>query len=284
MADYPGVISVYSDDGYPSEGGHLSYLSRELSEFGDRHGDAESVSTRELEHGQGQEQGAEREEPEEPMEFDGYACTPALAALPEYEFRSDLTDTCVILILGREDTPAKLCVNKQLVCYHSPVLNYVLNHDVEYEGGVQIYRFEELNHKLAFSFLIQWFNSKKIGPLVAEEGFVIPASSFTRVERWLLMDKEDLALIQAWLLADRWEVPECRAYIGRRIRERHRCFRNRSVDCLAYVWSNTRAGCSNEELREIYGSVFHWVVRSYHIEALVLEELLSSEETDFTVP
>lgn len=195
-----------------------------------------------------------------------------------------LTNTCLILILGREPTQTRFCVNKQLLCHHSPILNVVLNHDVEYEDGVQVYRVEAAGHRLAFAFLIQWFNRKKIDPLLGEEGLLIPASYFTRADRHRLMNGEDMALIRAWLVADRWEVPECRAYIERRIRGRYGHFRHGSVDCLVYVWRSTSVGSSNEGLREVYWPVFQWVVRTYNIGAFELEELLSSEEANLPLP
>lgn len=84
MAHYPNAMSL-SDDGYSSGGSYFSYLSREPSEYGD--GDLISTSGIDLE--QGQEQGQEREEAEEPMEYNGHACAPALAAVREGEFRTE---------------------------------------------------------------------------------------------------------------------------------------------------------------------------------------------------
>jgi hypothetical protein len=113
----------------------------------------------------------------------------------DHVFVSSDSNSLVTFIVGKEGETAKFTAHKEVVCHHAEALNAAFN-STFVEGQTQTYRLEDTS-EAAFKLFIQWVYLQKIVLLQLQDGHVEAEEAV----------KEDMALAELWVLADRLCMP-----------------------------------------------------------------------------
>lgn len=110
--------------------------------------------------------------------------------------------TFVTFIVGDDEPPAEFMVHKEVVCYHSSVLKAAVNTEQFVEGQTQAYTLTDVSED-TFRLFVQWLYGQKTELQQLEQDF-----DSTRAESKQIMKDEGLSLVELWVLADKFAIPQ----------------------------------------------------------------------------
>ncbi|TVY73264.1 hypothetical protein LSUE1_G005766 [Lachnellula suecica] len=140
-------------------------------------------------------------------------------------------------------TPKTFLVHKEIVCYHSPVLNAAFNSGFV-EGQTQTYKLEDVNQG-TFKLFVQWLYFQKLALAVFEE-------DYDSEEHITDQDMEVVTyqqLVELWVLSDRLGIPILQNFVLQTIRRISDKINRVPTIILAYVYENSS---EDSKLRQFF--------------------------------
>ncbi|TGO09184.1 hypothetical protein BTUL_0176g00200 [Botrytis tulipae] len=141
----------------------------------------------------------------------------------------------VTFIIGTGDKQETFQIHKQIACEHSEVWNRAFN-SVFVEGQTQTYRIEDTGPEV-FRLLTQWVYREKFDHVHSGDLNASHSDDFASMVRCIL---EDSALLQLWVLAEKFLIPRLQNYTIRVLCNKVLvCNQNLSYKDCRYVYDNT---------------------------------------------
>ncbi|TVY49272.1 hypothetical protein LCER1_G008549, partial [Lachnellula cervina] len=138
-------------------------------------------------------------------------------------------DTLVTFLIGPENEdvkPKTFIVHKEIVCYHSPVLNAAFNSGFV-EGQTQTYKLDDVSEGV-FKLLVQWLYSQKLTVQDLDQ-----KKDFTAIY-W-----QDRNLAALYVLADRLAMPSLQNLVLEKIEHLSDKSSTIPTHSFYYVYNNT---------------------------------------------
>ncbi|EKD13142.1 uncharacterized protein L3040_002944 [Drepanopeziza brunnea f. sp. 'multigermtubi'] len=106
-------------------------------------------------------------------------------------------ESIVTFLIGPIDKPARFLIHKEVVCKSSKVFAAALSNCNFIEGQTQTYRLDDTTAR-AFRMLMQWMYAHELILLETGREQIV---------------KQNLALVETWILADKFDLPALQNYI-----------------------------------------------------------------------
>ncbi|KAI9050723.1 hypothetical protein LZ554_004843 [Drepanopeziza brunnea f. sp. 'monogermtubi'] len=136
-------------------------------------------------------------------------------------------ESMVTFLIGPIDKPVRFFIHKEVVCKSSKVFAAALSNRNFIEGQTQMYRLEDTTER-AFRMLMQWMYAHEL---------VLPETGHDQ------MVKQNLAFVETWVLADKFDFPALQNYIVEAIyKQLSGPFRHLPMYTARFVYGHTAPG------------------------------------------
>lgn len=185
-------------------------------------------------------------------------------------------DILITFLIGPALNPTKFLIHKEVACYAPPVFDTAFSSQFV-EGQTHIYKLEDTTPR-AFRFFVQWAYSREIKVLIEQEDEDLKAAMQAMTppyyERDVVLGEdpfklEGMALLEAWVLADKLVMPELQNVLIAQVDSLMLDYsRFHGVAfCLHYLYDNTTAG---SPLRKIFvHRIVHHLRRKFDLASLI---------------
>ncbi|PMD39676.1 hypothetical protein L207DRAFT_583536 [Hyaloscypha variabilis F] len=154
------------------------------------------------------------------------------------------SNSLVTFIVGKEGETGKFTAHKEVVCYHSKVLNAAFN-STSVEGQTQTYRLEDTSE--VFKLFMQWIYFQRLTLKQRDDTRKLEKGEY---------NAESLSLVALWVLADKFCMPRLQNFTLKTIEDISEKHSSICTPSFNYVYENTAPGSL---LRQYLVASLAWV-------------------------